>query len=144
MLLDELCTFITTSSTVFARAPSTTRVPIWLGGWNADQPNTAVAFYETGGTPPTYTYDGLEFEQPTIQVISRSTAYTTARTNAWLVYELLAVLGNASLANSSSTGAPTTNYITITPNQSPFDIGSDARSRYQISCNYIVQKALST
>lgn len=147
MLLDELARYVVGQSTSFVIAPSTAGYPIWKGGFRADQPNTAVTILETGGILPTYTYAGVSFEQPTIQIISRSTSYELARTNAWLVYEILAIVGNANLvaSTSTSTGAdPTTRYVSITPNQSPFDMGNDAKARTQFSCNYMIQKVLST
>lgn len=143
MLLDELALRVTTQSTRFAVAPSTAKIPIWKGGFRADQPNTAVSLFETGGVIPLYTYNGLELERPTVQIISRSTSYVTARANAWDIYEILMLVGNASLPVSASTSSPTVQYVTITPNQSPFDMGTDARDRHQISCNYTIEKALS-
>lgn len=143
MLLDEVALHVVTQSTRFAVAPSTSKIPIWKGGFRADQPNTAVSLYETGGVAPLYTYDDLELERPALQIISRSTSYVTARANAWYIYEILALTGNANLPVSTSTAASTVNYVTITPNQSPFDMGTDAKARHQISCNYIIEKALS-
>lgn len=143
MLLDELSSYILENSTSFARAPSTAKIPIWLGGFRADQPNTAVSIYETGGPGPVYVFSGITFERPTVQIISRSTSYTTARTNAWRIYNILAEVSNTSLPVSTSTGAATVSYVTITPAQSPFDMGSDAVARQQISCNYQIEKIRS-
>lgn len=143
MLLDELSSHILKSSTFFVRAPSTTKVPIWLGGFRADRPNTAVSIYETGGPGAVYTFSGITFERPTVQVISRSTSYATARTNAWRIYAILSVVGNVSLPLTTSTGSATVPYVTISPVQSPFDMGSDAVDRQQISCNYQIEKVLS-
>lgn len=143
MLLDELALHVVTQSTRYAVAPSTTKIPIWKGGFRADQPNTAISLYETGGVGPLFTYNGITLERPSIQIISRSTSYVTARGNAWEVYQILMLVGNDALPLSTSTGASTVNYVTITPNQSPFDMGTDARDRHQISCNYVIEKALS-
>lgn len=141
-LIEEVANYIVAQSTVFAIAPGTsTAVPLWLGRIGENSADTSVGIYETGGAAPVYTYNGISHERPGLQIISRSTSYTTAKNNASLIWTVLAGVANDQITKSGST--LTTNYITITPNQSPFEIGEDDERRQLFSCNYFLEKELS-
>ena len=140
--IEEVSNYIVAQSTVFGLAPSSTSTPLWAGDIGESSPATAVGIYESGGARPTYTYSGiLSFERPSIQIISRSTVYTTAKANADIIYDLLSIVTNTNMNKTDSTG--TTTYITITPNQSPFEIGKDSLQRQRFSCNYFIEKVRS-
>jgi len=140
-VLGELTAHVVNASTRFALGASSTAVPLWESQFPSDETDTAISFYESGGPAPMYTQSALSYERPTVQVISRSTSYVTARDNAEHVFSLLAAIENQDITKSTSTGV--TNYITVSPVQSPFDMGRDAEQRAQISCNYQVQKEVS-
>lgn len=135
MILTELSTYILANSTTWVAGPSTGVVQVWKGRFPSVAANTSVALFEAGGIEPNYTYSGLNHERPTVQVISRSTSYETARDNANVIYVLLGGTDNATLSSVE--------YAKVTPSQSPFDIGTDADGRTMISCNYIADKAVS-
>lgn len=137
MLLPEISTRIIAQSTRFIAAPSTsaTKAQIWLNRFPEVGADTAIALFESGGIAPNYTYTGLSVERPAVQVISRSTSYATARLNAQRVHDILAATQNTTI---SSVG-----YVTITPVQPPFDIGTDAAGRSMLSCNFIAEKGVS-
>lgn len=136
MILPELSAYLLANTTGFVAGPSTTGTQIWLNRFPENSEDTAVALYEAGGIEPNYTYTGLNHERPSVQVISRSSSYATARSNANRIFSAL-----SGIENSTLTG---TEYVKVTPVQSPFDLGNDAGGRAMISCNYISDKAVST
>lgn len=135
-ILNEVAAHIAASSTIFSAGPHATKTEIFIGDLPEDQRATLIALFEAGGAPPVYTYGSSPMlERPTVQVISRSTSYATARTNASTIYSILAAVKGATLSG--------TIYTRVTPSQSPFDMGKDADDRHLISCNYIAEKAVS-
>ncbi len=140
--IKEISDYVVAQSTVFDTAPSSTAVPIWIGKIGEDSPDTSVGFFETGGAAPNYVLGSLSHVRPGIQVISRSTSYIAASLNADTIHGILSVVENTDIAKTAPTTG-TTRYITITPNQSPFEIGEDDKRRQLFSCNYFIQKALS-
>ena len=140
-VLGELTTHLVNASTRYEAATSSSAISIWNSIFPSDEIGTAIALYESGGPGPEYTQDGLSFERPTVQVISRSTSYDTARDNAEHVFGILSAIENVDIAKSTAGGV--TRYIDVTPVQSPFDMGRDAEQRAQVSCNYIAQKEIS-
>lgn len=142
-VLDEISGYILSNSTRFKAGGSTgTKVPLWKSTLPPDQANTSIGLFEAGGPGPVYTHNGtLYTERPSLQVISRSTSYATARDNAEHIYTLLGAVTNVLVAKTTSTGDTT--YVSITPVQSPFDMGQDAEERNLISCNYIAEKEQS-
>lgn len=137
MILPEISAYLVANTTRFIAAPSThaTKYQVWLNKFPAESQDSAVALFESGGIEPIYTYEGLSNERPTMQVISRSHSYDTARDNANAIFTLLAGTENATLSNVS--------YTKITPVQSPFDLGTDAAERNMVSCNFTAEKAVS-
>lgn len=137
-LLDEIATYIVSQSTAnFVVGPTTTaKTSIWKGQFPQRQVGNAIALFEPGGAPPLYTFSSSpSLERPSVQVISRSSSYATARSNAKAIYSILAAVKNATISGTA--------YTRITPSQSPFDMGKDPDDRNLISCNYIAEKAVS-
>lgn len=135
-VLNEIAAYIAATSTSFSAGPHATKIQIFIGDLPADQRDTAIALYESGGAPPVFTYGSSPLvERPTVQVVSRSTSYATARANATTIYNILAAIEGATLSGTA--------YTRVTPSQSPFDLGTDADDRQLISCNYIAEKAVS-
>lgn len=138
----EMAQYIVDSSTSYVLGGSTGGTPVWLNAFPPTGQGTAVAIYESGGPSPLYTQGtALYLERPSMQVITRSTSYATARQNADYVYRLLGSISNTSVPKTTSTG--TTTYVTVTPLQSPTDMGTDAEERPMITCNYMAEKEMS-
>lgn len=137
----EVHAFIVLTSTRFASGQSSTAIPFFINKHPEGQPDTSIALFESGGSGAQYTYSGLAIENPTLQIISRSSAYEVARDNAEHIYGLLSAVTNETIAKTTAGG--TTPYFTITPLQSPSDIGQDAAARALVTSNYIIQKELS-
>lgn len=131
-VMAEVASYLVTTSTRFSAGASSTAIPLWMSQHPEGQPDTSVALFESGGPGPLYTQNGLTIERPTIQIISRSSSYATARDNAQHIHDILAAVTNQTLG--------TTPYVTITPVQSPFSMGFDALERPLISCNFVVEK----
>lgn len=135
-ILNEIAAYVAAQTTSFSAGPHASKIEIWIGQFPADQRGTAVALFEPGGAPPVFTFGANPMvERPSVQVVSRSTSYATARTNAKTIYSLLAAVEDATLSG--------TVYTRITPSQSPFDMGMDPDDRHLISCNYIAEKEVS-
>lgn len=146
-LLAEFQAFVISNDATFREgaASTSTGTPIWLGRFpDGNTPNTAVALFQYGGTSPQFNFNSTtpDFQRPSVQVISRSTSYTTAESNAVRVYNVLA--GAYNTVFPSSVGSTSTvTYVRVTPNQEPFDMGRDGNRREQFSCNYLIEKAPS-
>lgn len=138
----EVAGYIVSSSTTFKAGGSTgSKIPVWINKIPANSENSAIAVFESGGPGPLYTHSGVTLERPTIQVISRSTSYETARQNADTVWRTLSAVTNTLVSKSSSTGQ--TMYLTITPLQSPTRMGEDPEERPLVTCNFMAEKELS-
>jgi hypothetical protein len=138
----EVANFLVSASTSFKQGGSTgAQTPIWMNKFPGRSSNTAIAIFESGGPAPLYTHSGLSLERPTVQIISRSTSYATARQNADFIFRTLAGVTNAGVSKTTSTGE--TSYLTITPLQSPTDMGQDAEERSMVTCNYMAEKEMS-
>ena len=128
MILDELAAHIVASSTAFTEGTN-----LFKSKLPATSPNTAVALYESGGiTPGARLSTTNAFEQPSFQVLSRSTSYVTARQNAQIVWNIFDGFADSTLTN--------VRYLSIVPVQSPFPVGRDENSRHLISVNFNVRK----
>lgn len=129
MLLPEISAYIIANATGFSSTN------LFLHQYHSGAPDTLVVLRESGGAPPTYDFNGVTFERPSFQVVTRAAAYTTARTNANRIYTLLSSVENSTLSG--------TYYNRITPNQSPFDVGEESDERALVSCNYLAEKEIS-
>lgn len=145
MILDDIATYLANSSTAFTILAGTSGnlgKQILLD--NDHYPDTVVSLYETPGSPNAYTYStstggaSVAWERPSLQIISRSTVYTTARTNAQTAYVLLDGLAGRNLPTATGT-----TYLDITAAQPPFSLGRDENERFLVSTNYNVWKAVS-
>lgn len=140
--INEVASYIVAQSTRYAQGDSSTAVPLYMNKLPATSSNTAVTIIDSGGSGPLYTQNGnFALERPTLQVITRSSAYQTARDHAEHIYTILASVTNVSIAKTTSTGV--TSYLTISPLQSPTDMGQDANERPLVTCNYVIEKEQS-
>ena len=134
--LDDVQSHILASSSTFVAGGSTGGTPVWLGGFpgSTSLPETAVAIYDTGGVAPLAGFSSTAplVRQPGLQVLSRSTSYTTARANAQTIWSLFFATMNSTIG--------TERYLTISPQQDLIDLGTDQNHLHLISANYIIQK----
>lgn len=106
-----------------------------------DTPNFAIAVFEYGGAPPIDTFrSGTTVRPPTIdrgrvQVMVRSTATATASSRAWDIYDTLGSVANQKLVGSSSGG---TQYLSISPVQTPMMMPRDEQGRVRYVVNFDV------
>ena len=141
MLLDDIATYLDAQSTVLKKLSGTTgNLSKAFMGDAAPTPDTIVTLYETGGSGPVHVFttggQTRWYEQPTLQALSRSTSYRTARNNAEIVFTKLD--GTANTLLPTSTGIF---YLSIDAIQSPFSIGRDENGRHLVSVNFTVVKA---
>ena len=141
MLLDDVTTYLDAQSTALKKLAGTTgNLSKAFMGDAAPTPDTIVTLYETGGTDPihVFTTGGQTrwYEQPTLQALSRSTSYQTARDNAEVVFTKLDGLANTLLPTATGVF-----YLSIDAIQSPFSIGRDANNRHLVSVNFSIVKA---
>lgn len=106
-------------------------------------PDTLMCLYETGGMAPQWVFGSTSpaYETAGLQIISRSTLYTTARTRAFIAYRILGGIHNQYLP--TSTYSTKCWYLDCNPDQPPFSIGKDPNGRWLISCNFTVRKERS-
>ena len=99
-----------------------------------DEPDTAVALFETGGEAPVNTMGGglYEVEQPRLQVLTRGASYSATHALAMSVWLVLEATTNDTLS--------ATLYYRITAVQSPFPIERDSKDRIVFSQNFRVQR----
>jgi hypothetical protein len=78
-------------------------------------PEDAISLGEYGGSPPTWVFGDIAWEQPRVQVLVRTShGYVTGRTKAQAAWSALASIKNEVL-NSVL-------YLTVEPLQSPFEL----------------------
>jgi len=143
-LLDDIATYMAAQSTAFTILSGT--AGNMTKGFMPDAapaPDTCTALYETGGLPPTHTfstaaYGTLYFENPRLQVLTRSSSYVTARDLADKAFKLLDGVTGTVLPTSAGSL-----YIDISAVQSPFSIGRDENNRHLISVNFDVMKTVA-
>lgn len=141
-LLDDVADFLVAQSTAFSIGSTSATLAKAIALDEPKNPSTISVLYETGGQGNAYTfssstgYANVASESPGFQILSRSTAYTTARSYAETAYQLLDGLAGRTLP--TSTGG--TYYEEIAAVQAPFYLQRDANDRYIISCNYLTSK----
>lgn len=140
MILDEIVAYLAAQSTDFTRlAGSGGNLSAGIMPDASPAPDTIATVYETGGLPVVHTFstDGVnrEFEQPRIQIVTRSTDYQTARNLADTAFKLLDGLSDTTLSG--------THYMDISAVQSPFSIGRDGNERHLVSVNFDVRKRVT-
>jgi hypothetical protein len=113
--------------------------------YSPNKPDSALIIYETGGDRPQDTFGSTNvaaWENPRIQIVSRSTEYQTARNTAEDAYKTLIGIANQTIkANVADSGSF---YLRVSAMQSPFRLGIDQNSRNLVACNFDVMKTLST
>lgn len=143
-MLDDVATYLaaqSTALTVLSGSAGNLAKAISLD--HTPAPDTLVSLYETGGFAPAHAFTTastgsvLVFEQPSLQCISRSSRYATARTNAQTVFDTL-----DGYAGSLPT-ATGVRYLSIAADQSPFSIGRDKNDRFLVSVNFTVRKEVT-
>ena len=134
MILDELGAYLEGQG-LGVRAQD-----LYLGSL-PESPDEVIALQETGAGPSVYVHEQASpsLERPTLQVLSRSESYESARTKAQSAYRMLSRLVNSSLP-SSTTLAGSRRYLKVTPLQTPFSIGPDQNNRHRIVFNIQVLK----
>ncbi len=137
MLLDDIGDLLSTGG--IGTVGSTADYGIYLGVM-PNSPDKVVSINETGGVAPyrkmTATAGEVVAERPRVQVIVRTTLYTSGRQKANDAWKLLESLPERTI-NS-------TRYLYAESVQSPFLIGRDENDRVMIGFNVDIVKALST
>lgn len=136
MLLDELSTYIEANSTL------SEGTDLFLNHVPATASDTNVALYESGGIGPSMSFGGVEMESPSVQVVARSTTFSNARVLSQVVWNLFTSIENQNVPGT--TAYPGVWYVAGKAQQSPFSIGTDSLGRYQVSCNYFLEKEPSS
>ena len=137
-IADDIAAYLVAQSTAFTLLSGTSGN---LGKMvmldNAHVADTFASIYETGGGASEYAFSTstgaatIVFERPSFQVLSRSTVYTTARSQAQTAYTLLDGLAGKNLPTATGT-----RYLQITAIQSPFFVNRDENERYIVSVNF--------
>ena len=89
-LLLEIGTYLEANSTAFTLGKSTGTLQLSI--MTDSMPDTVVSLYEDSGGPTMQAFStgsgaARVYEQPSMQALSRSTSYVTARENAGRVYD---------------------------------------------------------
>jgi len=130
-LLDDLGTYLASQVGTLTLGTN-----LYLGRM-PDEPDTCVALYEYGGDAPVNVMGGDSMppvEQPRIQILTRASGYSSARTLALECWTAVEAVLNESLSG--------TLYHRVSANQSPFPLERDSRDRVLFAQNFRVQKAL--
>lgn len=128
-LLDDLGTYLA------AQVGSLTLGTNLFLGRLPDDPDTCVALYEYGGDAPLSTMgsDAMPpIERPRIQVLTRASGYSSARTLSLQCFTAVEGVLNETLSS--------TLYYRISANQSPFPLERDSRDRVLFAQNFRVSK----
>ena len=143
-MADDIATFLAASSTAFTVLSGTAgNLGKMIMLDNAHVADTFASIYETGGGPSEHAFstdtNGVEvvFERPSFQILSRSTTYTIARSQAQVAHTLLDGLNSQNLPTATGT-----RYLQITAVQSHFFIDRDDNDRFLVSVNFDVWKEI--
>ena len=129
-VLDDVATYLVAQTTLtVGNTTGTLQKAVMLDEYS----NTVSVLYETGGLPSVHSFSTANpvtvvYDQPSFQLIARSTSYVTASSAARLVHDTLDGLGLTAL------GATT--YLSVDAQQRPFPIGRDDSERHLISVNF--------
>jgi len=138
-LLDDIGTYLVAQVGGFGKFSGTTGNLAKGANLDAIAPDTMVSLYDTAGLPSAQAFStgaaaSIAFEQPGLQILSRSTSYKTARDNAYLAYQALD--GFTGLL-PTATGIQ---YQSIDAAHAPFFIGRDSNDRPMFSVNFNIRK----
>jgi hypothetical protein len=132
MILDEVATYLDTQLVTLTAGTNL------FAGTLPETPIECVALFENLSMPPVETHgDGTRpvIEKPRLQVIVRSTNYSSGRVLIDSVWEQLQVVSNDTLSG--------VRYFRIASSDSPTLLNRDANQRPLFSCNFDVWKELS-
>lgn len=137
VFLDDIAAYIAAQTTGFDVFSGTTGNMVKAQALDyANIPDTVVGLYEPSGLAPTHVFStgtGTRlWNRPTLQILSRSTSYQTARANAQTLYDLL--------DGAVSTTMNSNRYTSVDALSAPFSIGRDTDDRFLVSCNYSVRQ----
>jgi Bacteriophage minor capsid protein len=139
-LVDDIATFLDASSTAFTLLSGTAgNLAKMIGLDHQHAGNTMAVLYETPGANSEYSFStstgaaNVVFERQSFQILSRSTAWTTARSQAQTAHALLDGLASRNLPTATGT-----RYLQITAVQPPFFLQRDENDRFIASANYDV------
>ena len=141
-LLDDIATFLDAQSTAFTLLSGTSgNLAKTISLDHSAVSDTIAVLYETGGAGNEYTFSTssnsarVAIEKPSLQMLSRSSDYQTARNQAQVAYTILDGLAGRNLPTATGT-----RYLEITAVQTPFSLGRDDNDRPIISVNFNVWK----
>lgn len=128
-LLDAICDYIETGTSLVEGTSI-------FKAFMPPTPDACVAIYEYPGMPGTYTYGtgGAKVERPRIQIISRDTTYSAARSTLETIYTFLDGKTAVTLGG--------TLYLGIFATTAPSALDHDDSSRDYCSCNFEIQKVV--
>lgn len=107
-------------------------------GQMPETPDVCVVLFEYAGSPPEFTHDGHDYENPGLQIMVRGISYANARTTMDIIQDYLHTLANTTISG--------TKYLFIRAIQSPFvfatdNNGRDSANRVTLAQNYQIKKA---
>lgn len=128
-LLDALCDYIETGTTL---VEGTDLFKSFL----PPTPDGAVALFEYPGRPGEYAFGagGASPERPRVQIVSRATTYSAARSALETIYTFLDGKTNVTLGG--------TQYLGIFATTAPAAMERDDTNRELCSCNFEIQKVV--
>lgn len=104
------------------------------------EPDEIGVIHEYGGRPPDFQFGhvGIKYEKPSIQVLFRGAPhdYDLPMHRARIAWAALAEVQPGRLPGAL------TEYLMIAPQQSPFSLGKDENKRFEIVCNFYIDKEL--
>jgi len=136
-LLDELANYLVAATTLTVGGTTGTLTKAIM---RDSQPDTVASLFETGGLPSMQAFSTggnteVVYERPSVQLLSRSTSYETARGVAQNVYLQLDGLKTVEMTG--------TRWLSVDAIQPPFSIGRDKNERYLVSVNFQARKQVS-
>ncbi len=135
MILDAVATYLVANTTLTVGGTTGTLAKTVMSD---AQPDTVAVLYETAGAGSEYAFStstgsaAVVFERANMQLLSRSTAYTKARSVAETVYTTLDGLGDVTMSG--------VRFLDIDAVQPPFGIGRDGQDRELVSVNFRIRK----
>ena len=135
MILDAVATYLVSKTTLTVGGTTGTLAKAVMLD---TQPDTVAVLYETGGAGGEHAFSTSTgtvtriYERVNMQVLSRSTTYTQARTVAETIYTTLDGLGETTMSS--------VRYLSFDAIQPPFSIGRDEQERHLVSVNFRIKK----
>ena len=141
-LVDDVATFLAATSTAFTVLSGTAGNLGKMIMLDHDHyADTFASLYETPGAASEFAFSTATgtvetvFERPSFQMLSRSTTFTIAKSQAETAYTLLDGMADRLLPTATGT-----RYLQITAVQPPFYLQRDENDRYIVSVNFDVWK----